>query len=146
VIAWDDSDGWYDHQMGPVINQSTTPADALTGPGACGDGSTALPGVDPGTLHAQGRCGFGPRLPLQIISPWAKENFVDDSTTDLTSILRFVEDNWLQGQRIGHGSFDTVTTSITQMFDFKHKRENGKLFLDPATGQIVDRDGDHDRK
>jgi phospholipase C len=145
VIAWDDSDGWYDHQMGPVINQSTTPADALTGPGACGDGSTALPGVDPGTLHAQGRCGFGPRLPLQIVSPWAKENFVDDSTTDQTSILRFIEDNWLHGQRIGHGSFDTVTTSITQMFDFKHKRENGRLFLDPATGQIVDRDGEHDR-
>ncbi len=32
VIMYDDSDGWYDHQMGPIVNQSTGPADALTGP------------------------------------------------------------------------------------------------------------------
>ena len=63
VIAYDDSDGWYDHQMGPIVNQSTSPADTLTGTGACGDGSTALPGADSGNLHAQGRCGYGPRLP-----------------------------------------------------------------------------------
>ena len=43
VIAYDDSDGWYDHQMGPIVNQSTSPADALTGAGACGNGASALP-------------------------------------------------------------------------------------------------------
>src|SRR5262249_2460770 len=32
VILYDDSDGWYDHQMGPIVNQSTGPADTLTGP------------------------------------------------------------------------------------------------------------------
>ncbi len=58
VIAYDDSDGWYDHVVPPVINQSTTSADALTGTGACGDGTTAMPGVLPATLHAQGRCGL----------------------------------------------------------------------------------------
>ena len=31
VIAYDDSDGWYDHQMGPMVNGSSSPADALTG-------------------------------------------------------------------------------------------------------------------
>ncbi len=36
VISYDDSDGWYDHQMGPIVNQSTSAADALTGAGACG--------------------------------------------------------------------------------------------------------------
>ena len=31
VIAYDDSDGWYDHQMSPIVNQSNDPAhDALT--------------------------------------------------------------------------------------------------------------------
>ena len=35
-IASDDSDGWYDHAIGPIINQSATTADALSGPGACG--------------------------------------------------------------------------------------------------------------
>ena len=32
VILYDDSDGWYDHQMGPIVNQSTSTADQLTGP------------------------------------------------------------------------------------------------------------------
>ena len=138
VISYDDSDGWYDHQMGPIVNQSTSPADALTGPGTCGDGSTALPGPDPATTHAQGRCGYGPRLPLLVISPYAKENFVDSTVTDQTSIIRFIEDNWLGGERIGGGSFDALANSIVQMFDFKQNRDdNGRLFLDPISGQPV---------
>jgi phospholipase C len=36
VVMYDDSDGWYDHQMGPIMNQSAGTADALTGPNACG--------------------------------------------------------------------------------------------------------------
>ena len=94
VIAYDDSDGWYDHQMGPIVNQSSIAADSLLGPGSCGNGATALPG--PNTPHAQGRCGYGPRLPMLVISPWSKSNFVDHTVTDQTSIIRFVEDNWLE--------------------------------------------------
>jgi phospholipase C len=127
VIAYDDSDGWYDHQMGPIVNQSTSPDDALTGTGACGDGSSALPG--PAAAHAQGRCGYGPRLPLLVISPWAKANYVDHAVTDQTSILRFVEDNWLQGTRIGQGSFDALAGPINGMFDFTGPL-NGRLILD----------------
>lgn len=135
VILYDDSDGWYDHVMSPIVNQSTSPADALTGPGACGDGSTALPGVDSSNPHAQGRCGYGPRQPLLVISPWAKSNFVDHTITDQTSVLRFIEDNWLGGRRIGQGSFDSLANSITQMFDFSAPKNNGRLFLDPTTGE-----------
>jgi len=135
VIAYDDSDGWYDHQMGPIVNQSTSPADALTAPGACGDGANALPGIDSSNPHAQGRCGYGPRLPLLVISPWAKQNYVDSTVTDQASIIHFIEDNWLNGQRIGQGSFDVLSNSISQMFDFKHKNNNDRLFLDPGTGE-----------
>jgi phospholipase C len=140
VIAWDDSDGWYDHQMPPIVNQSATAADALTGPGLCGNGTFALPGVNPATIHAQGRCGYGPRMPFQVISPWAKRDFVDHTVTDQSSPLRFIEDNWLHGQRIGQGSFDAIANSITQMFDFDRDRDDddgGKLFLDPTTGEVV---------
>ena len=135
VVLYDDSDGWYDHQMGPIVNQSTGPDDALTGAGACGTGAIALPGVDPGNTHALGRCGYGPRQPLLIISPWTKENFVDHTVTDQTSVLRFVEDNWLGGQRIGQGSFDSITSPLHQMCDFSSLRENGRLFLNPTTGE-----------
>ena len=54
----------------------------------------------------QGRCGFGPRLPLLVISSWAKRNYVDHHLTDMSSILNFVEYNWsLHGIQ---GSFDQV--------------------------------------
>lgn len=39
VVLYDDSDGSYDHQMGPIINGSETTQDALNGPGLCGDGA-----------------------------------------------------------------------------------------------------------
>jgi phospholipase C len=29
VIAFDDSGGWYDHEMAPIVNQSQIPEDAL---------------------------------------------------------------------------------------------------------------------
>jgi phospholipase C len=138
VIAYDDSDGWYDHEMGPIVNQSTGPADALTGPGACGTALTSLPGVNTTTNpHALGRCGYGPRLPILVISPWARQNFVDHTVTDQSSIIHFIEDNWLGGQRIGQGSFDGVANSIAQMFNFTKIRTNGTLFLNPNTGERV---------
>ncbi len=135
VIMYDDSDGWYDHQMGPIMNTSTGPDDALTGPGACGTAATSLPGLNPANTHALGRCGYGPRLPLLVVSPWARANFVDHTVTDQSSIIHFVEDNWLAGQRIGNGSFDTIANSLVQMFDFSKIRSNGVLFLNSNTGE-----------
>jgi len=131
-IAYDDSDGWYDHQLGAIMNHSTTTADALTGPGRCGDGSTALAG--PNALHAQGRCGYGPRLPLLVVSPFARTNFVDHTLTDQTSVLRFIEDNWLGGQRIGNGSFDVLAGPVNNMFDFDRRR-GGSFILNESTGE-----------
>ena len=138
VIAYDDSDGWYDHQIGAIVNPSSTDADALTGPNACGNGATALPGVNAKTLHAQGRCGYGPRLPLLVISPLAKRNYVDHKLTDQTSILRFIEDNWLGGERIGQGSFDALAGSIDTMFDFSHPTPlfGSEYILNPSTGEV----------
>ena len=129
-ILWDDSDGWYDHVMGPIVSQSATSQDALVN-GSCGVAAKALGGI-------QGRCGYGPRLPFLLISPWAKVNVVDHSVTDQSSPIRFIEDNWLHGQRLGGGSFDSIAGSPISLFDFDgghgHTR---KLLLDPMTGQLV---------
>ncbi|HET6500024.1 MAG TPA: alkaline phosphatase family protein [Amycolatopsis sp.] len=125
VIAYDDSDGWYDHQMSPVINSSQSSQDALTGTGLCG-ARTPIAGY-------QNRCGYGPRQPLLVLSPYSKVNSVDHSITDQTSILRFVEDNWLGGQRIGDGSFDEIAGTLNNMFDFAHP-DPKPLLLDPITG------------
>jgi phospholipase C len=125
VLAYDDSDGWYDHQMSPIVNNSQSSQDALTGTGLCG-ARTPLAGY-------QNRCGYGPRQPLMVMSPYSKVNSVDHSITDQTSILRFVEDNWLGGQRIGDGSFDAFAGSLNGMFDFSHPHPK-PLILDPITG------------
>ncbi|HSY01985.1 MAG TPA: alkaline phosphatase family protein [Acidobacteriaceae bacterium] len=137
IINYDDSDGWYDHQIGPIVNQSTTAADMLSGPGQCGTGTdTALPGPS-GAPHAQGRCGYGPRIPYMVISPWAKANSVDHTVTDQSSTIRFIEDNWLGGQRIGSGSFDSIAGSINNMFDFNRQPQPTPYLLDPSTGEPI---------
>jgi phospholipase C len=135
IIAYDDSDGWYDHQMSPIVNQSKTAADMLSVTGVCGHDRPTLAG--PHTPHAQGRCGYGPRLPLLVISPYSRRNFVDHTVTDQTSIIRFVEDNWLGGQRIGNGSFDAISGSLAGMFDFNQPHNSGLYLLKPSTGEVV---------
>ncbi|MBO0808097.1 MAG: phospholipase, partial [Actinobacteria bacterium] len=125
VIAYDDSDGWYDHVFSGVTNPSASVADALTGTGMCGSGAPLA--------GQQGRCGYGPRLPLMVISPWAKRNAVDSTLTDQSSITRFIEDNWLRGNRIS-GSSDAVAGSLNNMFSFRHP-DFRPLFLNPVTGE-----------
>jgi phospholipase C len=128
IIAYDDSDGWYDHQMGPIVNQSNVSDDQLLGPGNCG---VAKPIDASGTIQ-NGRCGYGPRLPLLIISPFARKNYVDHSVSDQSSILRFIEDNWNLG-RIGNGSTDAIAGTLNNMFDFHGDLSHPQLLiLDPT--------------
>ncbi len=130
IIAYDDSDGWYDHQMSPILNDSQSGQDTLTGEGQCG--------AKPPAGGYQDRCGYGPRLPLLAISPYARRNFVDHSITDQSSILRFVEDNWGTG-RIGNASFDSKAGSLHGLLDLAQRPQGEKLILDPSTGQPVAR-------
>ena len=124
IITYDDSDGWYDHAMPPIVNGSASTSDALSGPGLCGTSNPNAP---------QGRCGYGQRLPLLMISPFSKVNYVDHSVTDQTSILKFIEGNWSLG-RIGGSSFDAMAGSLLNMLEFGDGGDARKLFLDPRTG------------
>jgi phospholipase C len=127
-ILWDDSDGWYDHVMPPIVNDSQTKYDQLTAPG--------ITGANPPLKGYQGRAGYGPRLPFLVISPFAKENFVDHTITDQSSTLRFIEDNRKLGG-IGNGSFDALAGSPVNMFDFRREFDDRRLFLDPITGEPI---------
>jgi phospholipase C len=156
VILYDDSDGWYDHQEPPVVNPSFTPADALNGAGKCYVGTqqnrpTLTPTSTPlnGAFGqpSQGRCGYGTRIPLLVVSPFAKVNHVDHTLADQSSVSRFIEDNWLYGQRIQlGGSFDTIAGPLNNMFDFDRHEEGEarKVFLDPASGAVVSVSGPDD--
>jgi phospholipase C len=72
-----------------------------------------------------------------VISPWAKENSVCHDRISSASVVRFIEDNWLQGQRIGGGSFDAEAGSIMSMFTFASGANDPVLYLDPTTGTAL---------
>ncbi len=109
IILHDDSDGWYDHVMGPIVNRSNVTDDQLLEAGNCG----APKAIDAKGTIQNGRCGYGPRQPLLVISPFARTNYVDHRVTDQPSVLRFIEDKWSLG-RIGNGSADAIAGALRQ--------------------------------
>src|SRR5258707_652771 len=78
-----------------------------------------------------------PAQPHLVVSPWATPNFIDDTITDHSSILRFVEDNWNLGQ-IGNGSTDAIAGPLNNMFDFNDGPQAHRLLLDPQSGQRLE--------
>ena len=134
LIAYDDSDGWYDH-LTDFVNGSQTGADY-----AFCNTAPVLGGVT-STNPVQGRCGHGPRLPLFVISPWARKNYVDNTLTDQASVTRFIEDIFLGSARIGGGSYDATAGTLMNMFNFT--TTSGALpnpnvvLLSPTTGAVT---------
>ncbi|MFF8942091.1 phospholipase C [Streptomyces sp. NPDC014864] len=130
VVAYDDSDGWYDHAYAKPRNGST---DTSTGSnGKATDSPACQAGPAPSGGY-QDRCGPGTRQPLLVISPYSKVNKVDHTLTDQASITRFIEDNWRTG-RVGDHSFDATAGSMAGMFDFRHP--NGKQVLLNTDGSV----------
>ncbi len=75
-----------------------------------------------------------------MISPWTRENFVSGRLTNTVSVLKFIEDNWLFGKRIGGGSYDAVSGSLAGfggVLDFFTRPHFRPVILDPGTGQVV---------
>jgi phospholipase C len=116
VVAYDDSDGWYDHAFSTPLNGSKDPAagsnNLPTDSPACQAGPTAAGGY-------ADRCGPGTRQPLLVVSPYSKVNTVDHTATEQASITQFIENNWSTG-RIGDASFDQRAGTLANMFDFRH--------------------------
>ncbi|MDG0065183.1 alkaline phosphatase family protein [Burkholderia sp. IO2] len=133
IVTYDDSDGWYDHVYTAPTRASSDLVDQLNGAGKCGTGGTT--GVNGATVN--GRCGPGVRIPLVVISPYAKQNYVDHTMLDQSSVVRFIEDNWLGGQRIGGGSFDATAGDLRNLFDFTSKPNTTPLYLDPTLGTVL---------
>ncbi|MEQ5841786.1 alkaline phosphatase family protein [Paraburkholderia acidicola] len=135
VVTYDDSDGWYDHQYATPTNPSFSAIDQLNGNAVCGTGSP-LSGVA-GTGPVNGRCGPGVRIPFLVISPWAKTNYVDHTLIDQASVVRFIEDNWLGGTRLGGGAFDATAGDIRGLLNLSGTANTTPLYLDPTLGTQV---------
>lgn len=105
VIIYDDSDGDYDHVYSPMSQFN----------------------------DIKGRRGYGPRIPMLVISPYAKSNYVDHTLLNQASILTFIEYNWGLDS-VGKYSNDKYSGNILNMFDFNKKEKTPKLILNPKTG------------
>jgi len=72
---------------------------------------------------------------MMVISPYARQNYVDHTLTDQSSVIRFVEDNWLNGQRIGQGSFDALAGPLDNMFNFEAAPNMTPFMLSETSGE-----------
>ncbi|GAA4395601.1 alkaline phosphatase family protein [Tsukamurella soli] len=125
VIAYDDSDGWYDHAKPTILSGSKNPK---LDKGICTSAAAAPIAGD------QLRCGPGTREPLLLISPYARANVVNHTPIEQASITRFIEDNWHTG-RID-GSADARAGKLDSLFDFAAPRTD-RLWLDQVTGAVL---------
>jgi phospholipase C len=129
VITYDDSDGWYDSAAPKIVNGSD---DSSIDTAMC-ESATVKVG------DYNGHCGFGQRLPMVVISPYTRTNYVSNNLTDTTSVVKFIEDNWLQGERIP-GSYDSISGSLDApggLLDFNVRPNDKPVILNPTTGAVV---------
>jgi phospholipase C len=124
ILTWDDSGGFYDHY--PPTKYGPTCPDDLTGPFA-------------GTP-----CGDGVRLPLLVISPYAKQGAVVHAPSNGGSIAKFIEDVFglpklaglpdeLAGTRVGLAPADAnpYISDLTDSLDIE-KLFRGSSWFEPS--------------
>jgi len=64
------------------------------------------------------RMGFGFRVPLLVISPYAVDGEVRHEQGEFSSVIRFIEDNWSLRPYLTHR--DRAATPLLSAFDFDH--------------------------
>jgi phospholipase C len=98
-ICYDEHGGYFDHVAPPA---AVTPDDTppMLGPGDIPGGYNRL----------------GIRLPVIVVSPWAKRGYVSSVVQDHTSILRFIERRWNLGAMTRR---DANANDMTDYFDFR---------------------------
>ena len=125
-ITYDDSDGLYDHVMPPIVNNSNDPLHDFAP--TCG--GNKMIGGEPD------RCGYGPRLPLLVVSPYVKPNYVSHHVSDQTSVLKFILDNW-NLDFDDKNSFVNMAHSLNDMFDYDNHGSTPIVLLDNKTGEVI---------
>lgn len=106
ILTWDEGGGFYDH----VAPQPTVSPDGIK-PSDLQTGDICTTSTGP-------TCDFtytGYRVPMIVISPYAKKNFVSHTTMDYTAILKLIETRFnLQPLT----KRDAAQPDMTEFFDF----------------------------
>ncbi|WP_115717369.1 phosphocholine-specific phospholipase C [Gallaecimonas mangrovi] len=107
LLNYDENGGFFDHIPVPVPPIH----------GEMGKSNVAMTGE---SYHGEA-VGFGPRVPMMVISPWSRGGWVNSQLFDHTSVLRFLE------QRFGVGEPNispwrrAVAGDLTSALDFAGK-------------------------
>jgi phospholipase C len=88
IITWDDWGGWYDHVAPKVVNDGTS----------WGSGYV-----------------YGFRVPLIVVSPYARAGYISHATHDFGSILKFIEDTFSLPSL---GYADAAADNLSDCFNF----------------------------
>jgi phospholipase C len=91
--------------------------------------------------------GFGLRVPGLVISPWAKPGFIDGTTLSFDSYLRFIEDRFLDRERLDPRTLsrpdsrltvrERLTNPLNRAFDFSQE-PLPPLVLDPWPWKLTE--------
>jgi len=115
IITYDEAGGLYDHvspQPAAAPQDDPNPIDLQ--PGDICDNS--------GQVLGTGTCTFGwtgYRVPLIVISPFTKKNYVSHTTRDTTAVLAMVETRFgIPALTARDASYMTPTASWDEFFDF----------------------------
>jgi phospholipase C len=76
--------------------------------------------------------GYGFRVPALLVSPYARRGYVDHTTLDFTSGLKFIEENWGLAPLTRR---DATATSIAGAFDFNQAPRPARII--PATRKVA---------
>lgn len=86
------------------------------------------------------RYGYGFRVPTLLVSPYAKQGFIDSTVLDFTSLLKFIEENWGIPPL---ASRDASANGIENAFDFSSPTREAQFI--PSTRQVIEARPDPDR-
>ena len=104
ILNYDENDGFFDHVPPPVPNAGA----------ALGKSTVEATGE----VYNGEPVGFGPRVPLIVVSPWTKGGYVNSQVFDHTSVLRFLEARFGVAEPNISAWRRAVSGDLTSVFDF----------------------------
>jgi phospholipase C len=127
IFSFDEAGGLYDH-VAPV----QVPEPDAYQPGQCPEPNPKSASCGWGPQYIRGRFDItGMRLPLIVISPWAKPHFVSHIPRDTTAILAFIETTFNMPPLTKRDQyFQDPTRNMDEFFDFSNA-----ALLNAPTGQ-----------
>src|SRR5215470_2087240 len=131
-VTYDEDGGFFDH-----IVSSTPPQTRAQGLSTVPTTNEVFPGD---ANFSAGPYGVGVRVPMIVVSPWTRGGWVDSQLFDHTSLIRFLETRFANGNQDLIESNITpwrraVVGDLTTAFDFRHPNKSARVRL-PGTADF----------